>query len=88
MSIHKSLKVKNRHVRRRNVLSREERLEHLQKQERWSDGDSIFGLPKVLGHVKVPRRGGKEKEKVKAKGAEAAVEGAETQAPEQRAAKE
>jgi len=85
MSIHKSLKVKNRHVRRRNVLSREERLEHLQKQERWSEGDSIFGLPKVIVHVKVPRRGGKEK--AKAKGAEAAVEGAEAQAPEQSAAK-
>ena len=80
MSIHKSLKVKNKHVRRRNVLSREERLERLEKDEKWAEGDSIFGLPKVRVEVKAPRRG-KEKEKE----AEAAVEGAEApaEAPEE-----
>ena len=31
MSLHKSLKIKDRHVRKRNVLSREERLEKLQE---------------------------------------------------------
>ena len=48
MSLHKSLKHKNRLVRRRNVLTRAERIEKLQEGERWDEGrDSVFGLPKV-----------------------------------------
>ena len=84
MSIHKSLKVKNKHVRRRNVLSREERIERLEKEERWAEGDPIFGLPKVRVEIKAPRRAGKEK----AKPAETAAEGGEAQAPEAGAAKQ
>ncbi|MFC1763700.1 small basic protein [Planctomycetota bacterium] len=52
MSIDPSLKVKGALSRHRNVLSRAERLEILKDLERWEDGDSVLGLPKV-GHRKV-----------------------------------
>ena len=47
MSIDRSLKVKGALSRHRNVLTRAERVEQLKEQERWSEGDSLFGLPKV-----------------------------------------
>ncbi len=47
MSIHKSLKPKGRLTRHRSVLSRTEQLEVLEKEERWKENDSVFGLPKV-----------------------------------------
>ncbi len=47
MSIHKSLKMKGKLKRHRNVLTRTERMEALKKEERWEDGDSVFGLQKV-----------------------------------------
>ncbi len=34
-------------VRHRNVLNRVERLEKLKEEEKWADGKSVFGLPKV-----------------------------------------
>ena len=48
MTIDKSLKVRSGTGRSRNVLSRAERLAKLQESERWSEGDSVMGLPKVL----------------------------------------
>ena len=47
MSIDPSLKIKGALSRHRNVLSRAERLEKLEEEERWSEGDSVIGLPKV-----------------------------------------
>lgn len=47
MSIHKSLKSKGKLTRHRNVLTRTEQLEALKGEERWEEGNSIFGLPKV-----------------------------------------
>jgi small basic protein (TIGR04137 family) len=47
MSIDRSLKLKDALVRHRNVLSRAERIEILQDEERWNEGDSVIGLPKV-----------------------------------------
>jgi small basic protein (TIGR04137 family) len=47
MSIDRSLKVKGTLTRHRNVLSRAERIELLKDEERWSEGDSLLGLPKV-----------------------------------------
>ncbi|MCD6416531.1 MAG: small basic protein [Planctomycetes bacterium] len=48
MSLHKSLKQSSRLVRRRNVLTRVERIEHLEEDEHWDeDADSVFALPKV-----------------------------------------
>lgn len=69
MSIDPSLKLKNALVRHRNVLTRAERIDVLKDEERWSEGDSVTGLPKV-GHRK--STAGK---KAKAE-AEAAVPGA------------
>ena len=60
MSIDRSLKIKGALSRHRNVLSRAERIEQLTEEERWSDGDSILGLPKVA-HRK-SHAGRKEKE--------------------------
>lgn len=47
MTLDKSLKPRNKHVRQRNVLTREERIERLIEDERWTEEDSVFGLPKV-----------------------------------------
>jgi small basic protein (TIGR04137 family) len=47
MSIDRSLKVKGALTRHRNVLSRTERVELLKEEERWEEGDSVTGLPKV-----------------------------------------
>ena len=48
MTIDKSLKVQRGLIKTRNVLTRVERLAKLQETDRWSEGDSVFGLPKVL----------------------------------------
>lgn len=47
MAIDKSLRRPGRLVRSRNVLKRHERIESLQRDERWIGGQSPFGLPKV-----------------------------------------
>ena len=47
MSIDRSLKVKGALSRHRNVLTRAERIEQLKEEERWGEGDSLLGLPKV-----------------------------------------
>ena len=47
MSIDRSFKVKGALSRHRNVLKRAERIEILRDEERWSEGDSLLGLPKV-----------------------------------------
>jgi small basic protein (TIGR04137 family) len=74
VTIHKSLRVKSRLVRRRNVLSREERIERLAKEERWKEGNSIYGLPKVKVVVKAPKK------RAKAEKAAEAAEGAPVEA--------
>jgi len=72
MSLDKSLKSGSALTRHRNVLSRAERIETLADEEKWEDGDSVFGLLKVA-HRKVQAR----KSKPVAAAAEAALEGAE-----------
>jgi small basic protein (TIGR04137 family) len=47
MTIDKSLKVKLGSIRSRNVLTRGERIAKLKETERWKEGDSVIGLPKV-----------------------------------------
>ncbi|MCK4886101.1 MAG: small basic protein [Planctomycetes bacterium] len=47
MSIDRSLKLKGALERHRNVLSRAERIEKLQEEERWTEEESLMGLPKV-----------------------------------------
>jgi len=52
MSLDKSLKSQGALVRHRNVLSRAERVDALTKEERWPEGQPVFGLPKVA-HRKI-----------------------------------
>jgi small basic protein (TIGR04137 family) len=47
MTIDKTLKVARGLARSRSVLTRAERLVRLKDGERWSEGDSPVGLPKV-----------------------------------------
>ncbi len=47
MSVDPSLKIKGALKRHRNVLTRAERIEKLKEEERWTDDDSVFALPKV-----------------------------------------
>ena len=47
MSIDHSLKIKGALSRHRNVLTRAERIKQLKDEDRWSEDDSLFGLPKV-----------------------------------------
>jgi small basic protein (TIGR04137 family) len=47
MSVDPSLRLKDALVRHRNVLTRAERIQALKDEERWVDGTSVLGLPKV-----------------------------------------
>lgn len=47
MTLDRSLKSKSALERHRNVLSRAERIAQLKEEERWKEGMSISGLPKV-----------------------------------------
>ena len=47
MTIDRSLRRTNRLVRSRNVLTRAERIEKLKADDRWDEGRSPLGLPKV-----------------------------------------
>ena len=62
MTIDKSLQRKGRLERTRNVLTRGERIERLKFEDRWEEGQSPFGLPKV--RVMKATLGRKKKKKV------------------------
>lgn len=80
MSIHKSLVVQSALARSRNVFTRAERLEKLSRDGKWTEGDSIFGLPKVKTRLKV-RKAKKEKKAEAAEGAAPAEGAAAAPAP-------
>jgi small basic protein (TIGR04137 family) len=61
MTIDKSLKVRTGMMRSRNVLTRAERIEKLKAGDRWAEGDSVHGLPKV----RVQKLAMKRRKKVK-----------------------
>ena len=63
MTIDKSLKRRGRLARSRNVLKRGERIAVLQADERWKEGRSPLGLPKV--RVSKTAAGKKKKKKTK-----------------------
>ncbi len=52
MSIDPSLKSKGALSRHRNVLSRNERIQILKEEDRWEEGNSVLGLPKVANRKK------------------------------------
>jgi small basic protein (TIGR04137 family) len=92
MSIDKSLRRKDQLQRARNVLTRGERIKTMQDEERWQDGRSPYGLPKVKVVKVVVKKAKKAKEEEKpAEGAEgaaaaAAAPAAEKKAPEKKGA--
>lgn len=70
MSMDRSLRVRKAMVRNRSVLTRAERIQRLLSMDRWKEGDSPLGLPKV----RVPKITVKKKKKQKkAEAAEAAA---------------
>jgi small basic protein (TIGR04137 family) len=73
MSIDKSLRRKNTLARSRNVLTRGERIKVLQADERWPDGRSPFGLPKVRV-LKITKAKKAKKEEAAAEGEAAATD--------------
>lgn len=62
MTIDKSLKVRAGLVRNRSVLTRAERLERLKATDRWTEGDSPFGLDKVRIYQVVKKKKKKKEE--------------------------
>ena len=69
MTMDKSLRVRKGSSSARGVLSRAERITKLKEQERWADGRSPLGLPKV----RVYKMSMKKKKKAKEEGAEGAA---------------
>lgn len=61
MSQHRSLKIDSVGVKHRNVLKRFERIKKLQADNRWTDANSAFNLPKIKSmKVKVKKSAAKE----------------------------
>ena len=83
MSLDRSLKSRASLTRHRNVLTRAQRIEKLEEEDRWDDeSGKVFGLPKVK-HRK-STAGGKAKKKAEAAEAAeaaAAAPGAEAAKP-------
>jgi small basic protein (TIGR04137 family) len=74
MSIDKSLRRKNSLERARCVLTRGERIKLLKDEERWTEGRSPYGLPKVKVVKVVVKKAKKAKEEeTAAEGGEAAA---------------
>ena len=61
MSIHKSLRTAGKLVRTRNVYTRAERLEILERERLWVEGDKVLGFPKTK--VQKVKKGGQKKKK-------------------------
>ena len=77
MTMDKSLRVRKGSTSARGVLSRAERILKLKEQDRWAEGRSPLGLPKV----RVYKMAMKKKKKAKAEeGAEGAAAGAKAPA--------
>ncbi len=62
MTMDKSLRIRTGLVRNRSVLTRAERIQRLQAADRWQEGDSPFGLPKVRVYKLALKKKKKKKE--------------------------
>lgn len=71
MGLHPSLKRAERLGANRSVMKRTERIKWLIEKGRWTEGDSVLGLPKI----KIVRLKAIKKEKAKEEGEEAKAEG-------------
>jgi small basic protein (TIGR04137 family) len=68
MSQHPSLRSSGKDKAHRSVLKRYERVKLLKEKEKWTDGESVYGLPKV----KIVKYKVKKEKAVAAEGAEGA----------------
>lgn len=82
MTIDKSLRTRKGIVRARNVLTRAERIEKLQQQDRWTEEDGPCGLPKVRVYRVVVKK--KKKTKGEEEGAAGATPAAKAAAPKKK----
>ena len=80
MSIDKSLKMKGKLVRPRNVFTRVERIKILKGEGKWDPTMSVFGIPKVKS-VKIKRKGKSEKKVAKVEAEAAGATPAATATP-------
>lgn len=71
MTMDKSLQIRAGLVRSRSVLTRGERIARLQSSDRWKDGQSPFGLPKVRVYKISMKKKKKRKEEEEGEGAAA-----------------
>jgi small basic protein (TIGR04137 family) len=71
MTVDKSLRTRKGIVRARNVLTRAERIEKLLQQDRWTEANGPFSLPKVRVYKIVVKK--KKKKKGEEETATAAV---------------
>ena len=75
MTIDKSLRVRRGATRNRSVMTRVERIARLLEADRWKEGDSPLGLPKVRVRKLTMKKKKKKKEEEGAEGAEGAAAG-------------
>ncbi len=73
MTMDKSLKVRAGLVSARSVLTRGERIARLKAADRWQEGDSPFGLPKVRVFKLAMKKKKKKKEEGEGEGEAAAT---------------
>jgi small basic protein (TIGR04137 family) len=70
MTIDKSLRVKRGATRNRSVMTRVERIGRLREADRWKEGDSPLGLPKVRVRKLTMKKKKKKKEEEEGAAAE------------------
>lgn len=72
MTMDKSLQLRAGLVRTRSVLTRAERIARLQAADRWKEGDSPYGLPKVRVYKLSMKKKKKRKEEEEGEAGQAA----------------
>lgn len=82
MTMDKSLRVRRGLIRDRSVLNRAERLAKLKESDRWQEGSSPLGLPKVRVYKLTMKKKKKKKEEEEGAAGEAAPAAAEAKKPE------
>ena len=82
MTVDKSLRTRKGIVRARNVLTRAERIERLQQQDKWTEEDGPCGLPKVRVYRVVVKK--KKKKKGEEEGADATTTAVKAPAPKKK----
>lgn len=89
MSQHPSLRSGDKHKKHRSVLKRYERIKSLKEKEKWREGESIFGLPKLkIVRFRIKKEKAPEAEAAAAEAAGAGAQAAPSAKPEQGKAKE